>query len=215
MASQNPNPTTPAKVPASAANYTPATQDTDLRSKINLLLINNGHVNKIQDHLLHSLHAHPSNWPTLIQNHALTLMRSGECTTFPALLKRVIEDVKSDTNFSSTSSRHVNGVNGTNGTDDGVNGKAMPNGTAASEIFAANGNTNGTITAASPATNGTINAHLPGSGSNGTSLALPQSVIEDALKITRECLDTVAEVVEPDDEGGEGEGGGAGINAAT
>lgn len=40
------SPPTPAKVPASAASYTPATLDPDLRSQINSLLIRDGHVTK-------------------------------------------------------------------------------------------------------------------------------------------------------------------------
>jgi hypothetical protein len=40
------NASTPVKVPSSAANYTPATLDPDLRSQINTLLIKEGHVTK-------------------------------------------------------------------------------------------------------------------------------------------------------------------------
>lgn len=42
----NQNPSTPVKVPPSAANYTPATQDSDLRSQINSVLLKEGHVAK-------------------------------------------------------------------------------------------------------------------------------------------------------------------------
>jgi len=45
MAGQN-TPSTPVKVPSSAASYTPATLDPDLRSQINTLLIRDGHVAK-------------------------------------------------------------------------------------------------------------------------------------------------------------------------
>jgi hypothetical protein len=44
MASQNPS--TPVKVPSSAASYTAATLDPDLRSQINSILIKEGHVTK-------------------------------------------------------------------------------------------------------------------------------------------------------------------------
>lgn len=40
------NPVTPVKVPSSAANYTPATLDPDLRSQINTVLLRDGHVSK-------------------------------------------------------------------------------------------------------------------------------------------------------------------------
>ncbi|KAM3515746.1 hypothetical protein NHJ13051_009974, partial [Beauveria bassiana] len=37
---------TPVKVPSSAADYTPATLDPDLRSQINTILLRDGHVPK-------------------------------------------------------------------------------------------------------------------------------------------------------------------------
>jgi hypothetical protein len=44
MTSQKPS--TPVKVPSSAANYTAATLDPDLRSQINSILLKEGHVSK-------------------------------------------------------------------------------------------------------------------------------------------------------------------------
>ncbi|KAK0753461.1 hypothetical protein B0T18DRAFT_316489 [Schizothecium vesticola] len=157
MTSQNP--ATPIKVPASAANYTMATLDPELRTQINQALIDDGLVTKIQDHLLHSLHAHPANWPTAVENHAIALLRSGEVTTFPALLRRVIEDVRRDTSLAPT----------TNGAE--ANGKKS-NGTPAPAAADSNG---------SPA---------------APNLALPSSVVEDALKVTRESLETVCSFAE-------------------
>ncbi|KAL2127925.1 hypothetical protein VTI74DRAFT_9988 [Chaetomium olivicolor] len=162
MASQNPS--TPVKVPSSAANYTAATLDPDLRSQINSILIKEGHVTKIQDQLLHALHAHQSNWPTVVQNHALSLLRSGEATSFPALLRRVLEDVRQDTALAPNNTNGGAAVNG-----EGVNGKK-------SEV------TNG-----APTNNGT---------SARPSLAVPQTVVDEALKVTRECLDSVCEMEE-------------------
>ncbi|SPQ22556.1 3bdd3172-8828-4099-8408-f3d14d6c6f64 [Thermothielavioides terrestris] len=168
MASQNP--ATPVKVPSAAANYTAATLDPDLRSQINSLLIKEGHVTKIQDHLLHALHAHPSNWPTTVQNHALSLLRSGEVSSFPALLRRVIEDVRQDTalspNANGSTGKAVNGASEENGGGaGGVNGKKAEG------------------------VNGATNNARP-------SLAVPQSVVEEALLVTRECLDAVCEMEE-------------------
>ncbi|KAL1843507.1 hypothetical protein VTJ49DRAFT_1378 [Mycothermus thermophilus] len=160
-------PSTPVKVPSSAANYTPATMDSDLRSQINSILIKEGHVSKIQESLLHSLHAHPSNWPTVVQAHALSLLRSGEVTNFPALLRRVIEDVRQDTALSPPSAN--------------ANGK-LPNGT--DENGTANGGKKNDA-------NGTTN----GNGAR-QSLAVPQSVVEDALKVTRDVLETVCDMDE-------------------
>ncbi|KAK4137799.1 hypothetical protein BT67DRAFT_453999 [Trichocladium antarcticum] len=169
----NQNPPTPVKVPSSAANYTAATLDQDLRSELNSLLISEGHVTKIQEHLLHSLHSNHSNWPTTVQNHALALLRSGEITTFPALLRRVIEDVRQDTALGPSA------ANGASSSEE--SGGGVVNGSKKTD--AANGN----------ASNGAA-----GHGSNRPSLAVPQSVVEEALKVTRESLDTVCEI---DDSG--------------
>lgn len=161
MASQNPS--TPVKVPPSAASYTNATLDSDLRSQINMVLMKEGLVTKIQEHLLHTLNANSANWPTMVQNHALSLLRSGEITTFPALLRRVIEDVRQET--------AAGPAFGSNGTE--TNGKRS--------------STNGTPSA------GEANGN---SSSTTSGLAVPHSVVEDALKVTRESLETVCAIEE-------------------
>ncbi|KAF5655762.1 hypothetical protein FCIRC_13852 [Fusarium circinatum] len=153
-------PSTPVKVPSSAANHTQATLDPDLRSQINTVLLRDGHVSKIQDALLHALNSHSTNWPTAIQSHALALLRSGEVTTFPALLSRVLEDVRHDSALNPISS--------------------SSNGTSAKPA------TNGNATKA----NGTADAK--------PSLAVPESVIEEALRVTRESLEAVCDI---EDEG--------------
>jgi hypothetical protein len=117
---------------------------------------------RIQETLLHALNASPQNWPTLIQNHALNLLRSGECTTFPVLMSRVLSDIKSDTQLrdsttsTSTNSLTTNGIKGKKKEDEVRNGK----------------------------------------GENGQSLALPKNVVDEGVRITRECLEMVCEVVE-------------------
>jgi hypothetical protein len=72
---------------------------------------------RIQEHLLHSLHSDKSNWPTQVQDHALNLLRTGEVTSFPALLRRVLDDVRQDTISGSKPSK----ANG-DSTKKGVNG---------------------------------------------------------------------------------------------
>ncbi|KAI1808529.1 hypothetical protein F4811DRAFT_548916 [Daldinia bambusicola] len=167
---------TPVKVPASAASYTPATQDQDLRSQINALLIREGHINKIQEHFLHSLNAHPSNWPSAVQSHALALLRSGDVTTFPALVRRVLEDVRHDTAAASdgpssnnNNNNNNNNNSNTNSTTNGNNGNAKTN-----------GNSNSASATTSSSTDG--------------SLAVPQAVVDAVLKVARECLESVCEV---------------------
>ncbi|EOO02740.1 hypothetical protein UCRPA7_1713 [Phaeoacremonium minimum UCRPA7] len=150
--------------------------DPELRSQINAVLLRDGHVLKIQEHLLHSLHAHPNNWPTMVQNHALNLLRSGEVTTFPALLRRVMDDVRQETSASSSSSSSATNSTSTptkNGAE--VNGKKV---------------------------NGASSGPGPGEAQNlnkdtTSTLAVPAAVIEEALKVTRDALE-----MEEDDPGG-------------
>lgn len=100
---------------------------------------------RIQESLLHALNSHQTNWPTLIQNHALSLLRSGEVSSYPDLLRRVLEDIRNDSMSKTAASA--------NGDNKKVNGN-----------------------------------------SDKTSLAIPDSVIEDALRVTRESLEAVCEV---------------------
>lgn len=152
-------PSTPVKVPSSAASYTPATLDADLRSQINTVLLRDGHINKIQDSLLHALNSHQTDWPTAVQNHALALLRSGEIASYTDLLRRVLEDVRNDSaGQAATASSTANGDSG------GV--KVNGNGTSSS------------------------------GSSDKISLAIPDSVIEEALKVTRASLEAVCDVVE-------------------
>ncbi|KAI2626510.1 hypothetical protein GGR54DRAFT_474467 [Hypoxylon sp. NC1633] len=178
---------TPVKVPTSAANYTPATLDADLRSQINILLIREGHIDKIQDHLLHALNAHPSNWPSAVQTHALALLRSGDVTTFPALVRRVLEDVRHETFASSTTTTTSAVTNGetTNGASINGNGTTATtngNGNGSSKAVVVNG-TGGADAAATAATAGAAGG-----------LAIPQAVVDAVLKVARECLDAVCEI---------------------
>jgi len=106
---------------------------------------------RIQEHLLHTLHTHSTDWPTLIQNHALALLRSGEVTTFPELLGRVLGDIRADTN------------------------KIEANSTSSNRKTGAGGGTEGEV-------------------SRSTSLAMPQAVVDEAVKVTRECLEDIVKV---------------------
>lgn len=177
-------PSTPVKVPSAAANYTPATLDPDLRSSINTLLLKDGHIatyglqlalrstcrqhvqveantlitkSSIQESLLHALNSNSTNWPTAIQSHALNLLRSGEVTSFPALLRRVLDDIAEETSASSATSN--GGGKATNGDNKKVNGASA-------------------------------------SGEGKGSLAVPDAVVQEALKVTRESLETVCEMDE-------------------
>jgi hypothetical protein len=79
-------------------------------------------------------------------------------TTFPALLSRVLEDVRHDSALNPMSSS-------SNGTKSGANGDG-------------------------PKTNGAADGK--------PNLAVPESVIEEALRVTRESLEAVCEI---EDEG--------------
>ncbi|KAF8866733.1 hypothetical protein BDZ45DRAFT_578003 [Acephala macrosclerotiorum] len=89
-------PITPLRIPKAVATYNQDTQDYDLRSQINIQLLDTGHIHTIHETLLHALHADPTNWPSRIQAHALRLLRSGEITSFPKLMERVLADIKRD-----------------------------------------------------------------------------------------------------------------------
>ncbi|KAM0436074.1 hypothetical protein ACHAPT_002966 [Fusarium lateritium] len=159
----NKTPSTPVKVPSSAANYTAATLDPDLRSQINSVLLHDGHVPEIQEALLHALNSDSANWPTTIQTHALALLRSGEVTTFPALLRRVLADVRHDSALNPVSSS--------------TNGKpAATNGDTAAAAAKANGSSTTDTAAKTP------------------SLAIPESVVDEALRVTREHLEAICDI---------------------
>ncbi|KAI9897217.1 hypothetical protein N3K66_008239 [Trichothecium roseum] len=153
------------QIPSSAANNTPATLDPDMRSQINSLLLRDGHIQKIHEALLHALDSNNANWPSQVQAHALHLLRSGEVSTYPELVRRVLDDVRADAAAKESSSSSA--------------AKQQSNGDGSSSDKAG-------------------------------SLALPQSVVDEALKTTRECLGEVCEV-----EDGGGSGAGAGNDTKT
>ncbi|KAG6365371.1 hypothetical protein INS49_006982 [Diaporthe citri] len=161
--------------------------DPDLRSQLNMLLINGGHDKKLQEQLLYTLNAHSNNWPTQVQNRALALLRSGEVTTFPVLLKQILDEVRKETaagpapKTSSSSSANGNGP-----AESGAGGSSTNNGAGATVQV------NGSKKHAGPG---------PGEASNlnretTTSLAVPATVVEEALKVTRDVLKEVAEFEE-------------------
>ncbi|KAI1001226.1 hypothetical protein K3495_g6973 [Podosphaera aphanis] len=168
MTSSFTEPTSPVRIPKSVSNYTPSTLDPELRSSVNSRLLTDGHITKIHDTFLHALHASPTNWPTLIQTHALTLLRNGECTTFHELLERVLQDIQTDTLSARSSSKQIvsNSRSKADKRIELVDKKVLA---------------------------------IPESGTiepkdNKQSLAVPTNVVEQALKITRECLENICEI---------------------
>ncbi|TQS38052.1 hypothetical protein Golomagni_01448 [Golovinomyces magnicellulatus] len=167
--------TSPVRVPKAVSNYTTSTLDPELRSSINSRLLTDGHVQKIHDAILYALHASPTNWPTLIQDHALALLRNGECTTFHEVLNRVLNDIHDDTDATRPSSNHTTKL--------GSSSNSQKVGT---KINASNGTRTSARVEAAAATQGECRP----------SLALPSDVVEEGLKITRECLEIVCEIDE-------------------
>jgi hypothetical protein len=141
-----------------------------LPCRLGALLTPRNH-DRIQESLLHALNSHSSNWPSAVQSHALSLLRSGEVTTYSDLLRRVLEDVRSE---SSTSTAAASSSSGTKSKS------------------AANGKANGD---ASPAA-GTSPATANGPSGDKVSLALPPAVVEEAIRVTRESLEAVCEIDE-------------------
>ncbi|KAI9049016.1 hypothetical protein LZ554_006865 [Drepanopeziza brunnea f. sp. 'monogermtubi'] len=174
--------TTPVRVPKAASNYSPTTQDPELRSQINMTLLRDGHITKIHDTLLHTLHAHPANWPTTLQAHALSLLRSGKYTSFPELMRRVLQDIKDDTLAQEAFAQNASPSTSTNPTATTANSSK------------ASGKVNGVSNVKRRP--GEDVPGFRGRGEGGVSLALPRVVVEEGVKITRECLELVCEVPE-------------------
>ncbi|KAG4431420.1 hypothetical protein IFR05_013089, partial [Cadophora sp. M221] len=199
-------PTTPVRVPKAASTYTPTTQDADLRSQINSVLLRDGHITKIHDTLLHALHSHPQNWPTLLQNHALTLLRSGTCTTFPDLMSRVLQDIKDDTEASALhqklqSQSQSQSASTPNSTSNSSTAASSQTQTGTGSGLLGKGKANGVTPSTSTSSNGKFTKKkgeegsvFVGKGEGGQSLALPRVVVEEGVRITRECLEAVCEV---------------------
>lgn len=80
---------TPVKVPSSAASYTPATQDPDLRSQINVLLLREGHIAKYVAPSSYILsHTHPTTHPYKTPDPKLTLNHLQDPRAPPPLPQR-------------------------------------------------------------------------------------------------------------------------------
>ncbi|KAF3012956.1 hypothetical protein E8E14_001775 [Neopestalotiopsis sp. 37M] len=112
----SPPPTKP-KLPAAADQYTSATLDSEARNEIYKILIHEGYIEK--------LHSDPSNWPTALEQRGVELLRSGEATTFPILIRKVLDEVRHDTQARGSKDLSKNGeVNGaaTNGKAKTANG---------------------------------------------------------------------------------------------
>ncbi|KAI2642626.1 hypothetical protein GGS21DRAFT_182890 [Xylaria nigripes] len=185
-------PSTSVKVPTSATTYSPATQDADLRSQINVLLLREGHAARIQEQLLHSLDAHSSNWPSAVQSHALSLLRSGEVSTFPALVRRVLEDVRRDTSIvTAPSSSSSDNTSSTNNNSQGAQS------TDVTETDNPKDSTNGA--SASNGAGKTANGTASGADAN---LAIPTTVVDSVLKAVKESLSSICEVVDDASQGG-------------
>ncbi|CCU75145.1 hypothetical protein BGHDH14_bgh03522 [Blumeria hordei DH14] len=171
MTSSIGEPTTPVRIPKSISNYTTSTLDPEMRSSVNSRLLADGHISKIHDTLLHALHASHTDWPTLIQRRALSLLRSGECTTFHEVLERVLKDIHADT-INTRSSSEVTRSNPTRNGHDGIdkNTRSIDKNRAKSGVDSIV------------------------STDKGHGLSVPLKVVEEGLKVTRECLEIVCEV---------------------
>lgn len=117
-----------------------------------------------------------------MQNRALALLRSGEVTTFPVLLKQILDEVRKETAAGPQPKGTTSGSSSANGNAE--SGGSTNNG-AGTQV-------NGSKKHTGPG---------PGEASNlnrevSTSLAVPATVVEEALKVTRDVLKEVAEFEE-------------------
>lgn len=130
----------------------------------------------MQEHLLYALNAHQNNWPTQVQNRALALLRSGEATSFPSLLKQIIEEVRKETALEPRPDSST------------ANGSSNSNGNEASTVQV-NGAGGKKANGAGPGPGEASNLHQ----NTTTSLAIPTAVVAEALKVTKDALNSVAE----------------------
>lgn len=125
-------------------------------------------LSRIEKKLDHALSASAENWTDLIKKRCQELLRSGEAQTFDECLVKILADVRADTLAATSTS------NTTSKKANGVNGGLV------------NGN----------GVNG-VSKEI-GRGEGGKSLAVPKKVVEEGLKVTRECLELVCK--EEDEE---------------
>lgn len=138
--------------------------------------------NRIQEHLLYALNAHQNNWPTQVQNRALALLRSGEATSFPSLLRQILEEVRKETALEPRPDTSA-AANGSNS-----------NGNEAASTVQVNGAGGKKANGAGPGPGEASNLHQ----NTTTSLAIPTAVVEEALKVTKDALTSVAEFEDGD-----------------
>lgn len=151
---------------------------------------------RIQDHLLYTLNAHPNNWPTQVQSRALALLRSGEVTTFPVLLKQVLDEVRKETalrpnpNASASTNNNATNAGATNTTTNGADASAASAAANNGSVQVNGGGRNGAHRGPGPGEASNLNRETP------SSLAVPASVVEEALRVTSQALREVAEFEE-------------------
>lgn len=138
---------------------------------------------RIQEHLLYALNAHQNNWPTQVQNRALALLRSGEATSFPLLLRQILEEVRKETALEPRPDNSSAAANGSNS-----------NGNEAASTVQVNGAGGKKANGAGPGPGEASNLHQ----NTTTSLAIPTAVVEEALKVTKDALTSVAEFEDGD-----------------
>lgn len=107
-------------------------------------------------------------------------MRSGKVNSFPHLLREILDDVRQETALASSSSSSSSSSDAASKPNGEVNGSGVKK-------------VNGTSGGAEEAQNGAGTAQTQGAEG---SLAVPQAVIEEALKVTRESLEMVCEIEE-------------------
>ncbi|KAL2886320.1 hypothetical protein HOO65_060150 [Ceratocystis lukuohia] len=172
-------------VPAAAGSYSAATIDTDLRTSINMTLLRDGH----------SLNSNSADWPTLVQNHALTLLRNGEASSFPDLLRRVLDDVRaanSPASLAALATADPGSPSATTNGSSSTRDKDKEKEKDTDSIHGSSESTNGD----GLARNGGSTSAAPANGNFEAGLALPRAVVQSALRVTRDCLEDVVTVDE-------------------
>jgi len=155
----------------------PSTLAPPLRSDINSALLTTGAIERIQTVLLHNLQA--TGWTANVRKFCLELLRSGECATYGEVMERVIQEARVGGDLADgRRDGEANGVDGVDGLD-GLDGLG----------------------------HGVVDGNVNGEGVNGTNgevkqkrvwvdVRIPEKVINEGVKVVREALEEVVEIIE-------------------
>ncbi|KZF26949.1 hypothetical protein L228DRAFT_235953 [Xylona heveae TC161] len=162
-----PSSSSPSASPVPGINGISGTQlaqlDPELRSSINSALLHNGGITRIHAQLLDNLQR--TGWTAAIHTRCLELLRSGECTTYDRLMKRILAEVAATGGGSGS-----NGSSSGGGSFSSDDAKARTNGVGAGHKAGSNAK------------------------NTSPNVRVPENVIQDGVRLVKKELEDIAEV---------------------